>query len=152
MLSFIDFVYRGLKGVRYGTSKVSILHSLVINIIPATINPIAPITVEKIINKNLHHLNALTISISEKRRPVTDVIATTITTMGETIPAFTAASPKTKAPTILMEVPIVSGSRISLSLRISKVAIKIITAKEVGKGTPALWTANEISRVSGMIS
>ena len=75
-----------------------------------------------------------------------------MTTIGDTIPAFTAASPNTRAPTILIEDPIALGIRISLSLRISKVVMRIKISKMVGIGTPSRCTAIEMSSRSGMIS
>ena len=53
------------------------------------------------------------------------VIATTITKTGLTIPAETAACPKTKAPTILIVVPIGEGTRKPASLIIQKKFLKL---------------------------
>ena len=77
------------------------------------------------------NLVALIKSISENIKSHTEVIAMIITAKGETIPALTAASPKTKAPTILIEVPIKDGILISLSLNISKVKVKIRISKKI---------------------
>ena len=51
------------------------------------------------------------------------VIATTITIIGETIPAATAASPSTSAPKIERDVPLVVGVRASASYNNSNVNI-----------------------------
>ena len=56
----------------------------------------------------------------------------------DTIPASTAACPKTKAPTILMAADILLGLLKSLSLNISKMVVSKIISKVVGKGTPSL--------------
>ena len=53
------------------------------------------------------------------------VIATTITIIGDTIPALTAASPKTKAPSIESDVPLLVGVNASASYNNSKVNISI---------------------------
>ena len=117
---------------------ISRLHSLVININPAIINPTNPQNSEKKIKMNRHNLVAFTKSISVYKRPHIAVMATIITTIGDIIPAATAASPSTNAPTILMADPIALGILISLSHKISKVVINMITSKAVGKGTPSL--------------
>ena len=88
----------------------------------------------------------------EKIKPQIAVTATIITPNGETIPALTAASPKTKAPTMLIEAPIIAGMRISLSRRISKAIDKIITSATVEKGTPSRCIAKLRSRESGITS
>ena len=48
---------------------------------------------------------------------------TIIIIIGETIPADTAASPKTNPPKIEMADPYLEGKRISLSLKISQLMI-----------------------------
>ena len=92
------------------------------------------------------------ISKSLNTNPVIDVKATTITAIGDTKPALTAASPRTNAPTMLIDVPIEEGIRISLSFKSSNVIININTANALGKGTIPLSMASEISKVSGIIS
>ena len=74
---------------------------------------------ENIINIYLHHLIAFTKSISVNSKPLIDVIATTIITIGETIPADTAASPNIKAPTVDSELAANAGLLKSHSLNIS---------------------------------
>ena len=77
-------------------------------------------------------------SMSVKTKLQIDVKATTMTVIGETIPASTAACPRTKAPTILMAADILLGLLKSLSLKISKMVVSKIISKVVGKGTPSL--------------
>ena len=55
--------------------------------------------------------------------------------IGETIPADTAASPKTNAPSIETALPYELGKRISLSLNISQINNKIKASTIDGKGT-----------------
>ena len=80
-----------------------------------------------------------------------DVMATIIMVIGDTIDASTAACPKTKAPTILMAVVMLLGLLISLSLNTSNIVINNMISKKVGKGTPSLCTAREISSLSGIV-
>ena len=108
--------------------------------------------VAKIINISRQIRKAFTKSISVNNNPQIEVIATTIITIGDTIPALTAASPKTRAPTILIAAPIGDGIRMLLSRKISKVIIIIITSKAVGKGTPSCWIAKDINNSLGIIS
>ena len=119
---------------------------------PAQTKPIIPIVEDNIRNITLHILKAFIISGSVNMSPVIDVIAITITAIGDTSPALTAASPKTNAPTILIEVPIWLGKRISLSLSISNVIIRIKIEKALGNGTFNLCVINDKRRVSGNIS
>lgn len=62
----------------------------------------------------------------------------TITIIGDTIPAETAASPKTIAPKIEIAVPDKCGIRISLSRNISKTSVSPRASTIAGKGTPSL--------------
>ena len=63
------------------------------------------------------------------------VMATTITKIGLTIPAETAACPKTSAPTILIVVPIGAGTLKPASLISSNDISKIKISKITGNGT-----------------
>mgnify|MGYP003294587075 CR=1 FL=1 len=77
-------------------------------------------------------------SIEEKASDDTADMPTIIIVIGDTIPASTAACPRTSAPTIEIELPPLPGNLISLSLNISH-TINIINASIVaGKGTPCL--------------
>ena len=98
-----------------------------------------------------HDLIPFMKSISVKIKLHIDVKATTITVIGETIPASTAACPKTKAPTILMAADILLGLLKSLSLNISKIVVSKIISKVVGKGTPSLWIAKDINNLGNLI-
>lgn len=80
------------------------------------------------------------------------VIATTITKTGLTILAETAACPKTKAPTILIVVPIGEGTRKPASLINSKEISKIKISKITGKGTFSLDAKIENSKSVGNTS
>ena len=95
---------------------------------------------------------ALTIEIWENIKLHIALVATTITIIGDTIPAETAASPRTIAPRIEIALHHKLGILISLSLNISK--IKIIKSASIieGKGTPCLWAAKLIINVSGIVS
>ena len=95
---------------------------------------------------------ALIISISENAISQIEVTATIITTIGETTPAETAASPNTNAPTILMAVPAALGALKSLSLKTSNVIPNNKTSKKVGNGTPCCCMAIEIKNSSGINS
>ena len=75
------------------------------------------------------------------------VIATTITMIGETIPALTAASPKTRAPSIESDAPLAVGVLASASYNNSNVIIKINASIKAGKGTPLLWREKLIKRL-----
>ena len=122
------------------------------NIIDDITSPISPSSVAAIMKMNLHILIPFTTSMSVNSSPLTLVIATTIITIGDTIPAETAASPSTSAPTIDTAAPIWFGSLISDSLSISNVTSIIIVSITVGNGTPCLCIAIDINRLSGIIS
>ena len=92
----------------------------------------------RIIKRKRYHLIELTASILCINIPLMALIATTIIIIGETIPALTAASPKTSPPKIEMAVPIEEGIRISLSLKISNEIIIKIASIKAGKGTDTL--------------
>ena len=68
-----------------------------------------------------------------------------IITIGDTMLAETAASPSISAPTTFIALPEKLGEWISASLRTSKVKTKRSTSTAVGKGTPSLCAAKEIS-------
>ena len=80
------------------------------------------------------------------------VIATIIIKIGLTIPALTAACPKTKAPTIPMVGPIGEGT-LKPASRINSKEISIIKISTIiGKGTLALEAKIEYSKLVGSIS
>ena len=91
--------------------------------------PIMPRTEAANIKIKRHVLIPLVKSISVNTRLHIDVKATTMTVIGETMPASTAACPKTKAPTILMAADILLGLRKSLSLSISNMVVSNIISK-----------------------
>ena len=101
---------------------------------------------------NRYHLSPLMISGSVNIRADREVRAMIIIIMGEMIPAFTAASPRIKAPTVDRALVVNDGLLKSLSLRISKEVIIIIISIKAGKGTVSLWDAKLISRLVGNIS
>ena len=69
----------------------------------------------------------------------------------EAIPAPTADSPKINPDTILIAPPIGFGSLNPASLISWKANITINTSTKVGKGTPALDTANLNINIDGII-
>ncbi len=70
-------------------------------------------------------------------KPAMAVIATIMTTPGETRPAEMAASPRISAPTMLMAGPIAGGRRSPASRRISKISSRSSISATTGKGTPS---------------
>lgn len=80
------------------------------------------------------------------------VKATTTTIGVETRPAETAASPMTRAPTILMAGPMARGIRSPASRRISKVTSIKKASRKVGKGIPSRAAAMVRSNGVGIIS
>src|SRR5699024_10643346 len=80
------------------------------------------------------------------------VKATTMTTGAETIPADTADSPRTNAPTILTADPICLGSRNSVSRSATKVISIINTSMNTGQGTSSraviIFNYNEVGIIS----
>ena len=99
-----------------------------------------------------HVLRPLMKSISENSRLDIDVIATIITAIGEAIPADTAASPRIKPPTMLKELPIFDGTRISPSLNISKMVTRIIISTTIENGSILTWLDKDIRSCNGMMS
>ena len=100
--------------------------------------PIIPIRLAPIIKKRRYHLNPLVISGSVNISDDKDVMAITMIIIGDIIPAFTAASPKIRAPTVERALVVKVGLLRSHSLNISKANIIIIVSTNVGKGTVAL--------------
>ena len=128
-----------------------ILQSLVnINKKPNTI-PIIPKKHDNIIVKYLYNLIEDWKSWKAKNIELIAVIATTITIIGETIPADTAASPKTRAPSIEREVPLVVGVKASASYNNSNVIISKNASIKAGKGTLDLCKEKLINRLVGNI-
>ena len=78
-------------------------------------------------------------------------MATTITIIGDTIPALTAASPKTKAPKIERDAPLTLGVRASASYNNSNVNISKNASTKAGNGTPDLCSEKLISKLVGSI-
>ena len=72
--------------------------------------------------------------------------------MGEINPAFTAASPKTKAPKILKEVPRLFGVLASPSYNSSNVNKRINASIITGNGTLLLCIEKFINKFTGRIS
>ena len=97
--------------------------------------PWIPKIAPPIINANRYIRKAVMNTGSTNIRDDNDVMAITIIIIGDTIPAFTAASPRIKAPTIEMAEEAKLGSFKSLSLKSSKAISIIIASKKAGKGT-----------------
>ena len=131
----------GANGIVYGFPKEFREHIFVIKNINTMNTPYIPIVVAPIINSSLYHLMAFISSGSVKSRALIAVTASTIIITGDTIPAFTAASPKIKAPTIEIAELAKLGSFKSLSLSISKATVIRIASKKAEKGTFSLWAA-----------
>ena len=79
-------------------------------------------------------------------------ILTTITIIGDISPAFTDASPSTRAPKTEREVPLPSGVLESPSYRSSNVSIKINASIIRGKGDVILCFEKLIIKDLGSIS
>ena len=86
---------------------------------------------------NFHILIELTMSLSLKENEEIDEMAIITIKIGDNSPAFAAASPRTIAPTIDIDVPIARGILVSLSFNISNISHNKIASTEVGKGTPS---------------
>ena len=129
--------------------KDSILDSFKIKQINIKFTPTNPNMAAANMNANLHHLNPFINSGSVNGRADIAVIDTTIIIIGETIPAFTAASPNIKAPTIDRALLLNDGILRLLSLNISKDNIIIKASKKAGKGTFSLWEAKLINKSVG---
>ena len=99
------------------------------------ITPMIPKKLALTMKISRYHLMALISSGSVKSRADTTVMAIMIIMIGETIPALTAASPKTRAPTIDRALVVKVGSLKSHSFNISKDDSINMASKKVGKGT-----------------
>ena len=142
----------GIKGYRYGFPNGFKEVSFTVKRIPAKKIPTIPRVVAKSIKNIRQNLMAFTIPISEN---ISDAIAESeiiITIIGDTIPADTAASPKTIAPRIEIALPERCGILMSLSLSISKTKIKPKASIMAGKGTPSRCAAKFINKVTGIVS
>ena len=125
--------------------------SLISHIIANDSIPIIPKKLAANMKIKRHALIPFIKSISVNIRLHIEVNATTITVIGETIPASTAAWPSTKAPTILMAADMLFGLLMSLSLSISNIVVSNIISNVVGKGTPSLCMARDINNLSGIV-
>ena len=152
ILFFSPDIDRGAKGIVYGLPKEFIEHRFVIKNINTMNTPYIPIVVAPIINSNLYHFIAFISSGSVNNSALIAVTASTIIITGDTIPAFTAASPRIKAPTIDRAEVDTFGILRSLSLSISKDSIISSASKKAGKGTELLWDAKLIKNSNGNIS
>ena len=146
---FNPSLYVGEKGVRYGIPNDSRLDRFNKKKINVNTTPIIPRNVAPSINNNLYHLRPFINSGSGNGSADIAVIDITIIIIGETIPAFTAASPKINAPTIDNALLLKLGILKSLSLNISNDIIIINASKNAGNGTDSLWEAKLISRSVG---
>lgn len=72
-----------------------------------------------------------------RAKELTPVKATTITIAGETRPALTAASPITKAPTMLTACPTGRGNLTPASRKTSKIISRMKASTTAGKGIPS---------------
>ena len=112
--------------------------NFIININVIDSKPISPRALANNMKIKRHNLIPFIKSMSLNIKLHIDVMATIMTVIGETIPASTAACPKTRAPTILMAADILLGDLMLLSLIISNMVVKRIISKDMGKGTPSL--------------
>ena len=102
------------------------------------ITPYIPISDAPIINRIRYHLSPFINSGSGNNKADMEVIAITIIIIGETIPAFTAASPSIRVPTIERALLVNDGILKSLSLNISNDIIIIKASMKAGNGTDTL--------------
>ena len=114
-----DLSIIGDIGIKNGFPNDFILHRFVNKIMNPNSIPIIPRNDEANINKYLYNLMNDWNSWYEKYIEHIAVIATTITIIGEIIPADTAASPNTSAPSIESDVPLEDGFSASASYSIS---------------------------------
>ena len=142
----------GAIGYRYGFPNDFILVVIIRNKNIEKTIPTIPRRDANIKKISFHSLMAFTIETWENIKLHIDDIAITMTMIGDTIPADTAASPRTMAPRMLMAFPDTWGILRSLSLRISKIRIIPIASIKVGKGTPFRCWAKFTIRVRGIVS
>ena len=100
--------------------------------------PCIPKIVPPIINASRYILRPVIKTGSTNINDEIEVIAMTIIIIGDTIPAFTAASPKINAPTIEIAELAKLGSLRSLSLKISKAIVISMASKKAENGTFSL--------------
>ena len=141
----------GEYGIRNGFPNDFISHRFVNNRMKPNNIPIIPNTDDNIINKYLYALINDWKSWYEKNIELISVIATTITIIGEIIPADTAASPNTSAPNMERDVPLDDGFNASASYNISKVNINISASINAGNGTVYRCVVKFINRLVGNI-
>ena len=147
-----NFLLRGIRGYKYGFLIELSDDKLMVRRNPARKTPMMPARVANSMNIILHTLMAFTIPMWENISDEIAERAITITIIGETIPAETAASPRTIAPSIDIAVPDRWGILISLSRSISKTRVRPSASTIAGNGTPSLWAAKLISKVAGIVS
>ncbi|MNP58891.1 hypothetical protein D3C76_1538460 [compost metagenome] len=135
-ISFKSLGRMGEKGVTYGTPKLfNFVRWIQINRKNNMVPSIPRIAAKSMPTKRSRRkvMPALYVGIENEEMAVT---ATTITRKGLTIPAFTAASPITKPPTMPIAGPMGLGNRMPASRRISIEISRIMTSMTEGKGTP----------------
>ena len=152
MLFFSPSLNVGASGVRYGIPNDFRFDSFIKKQINVNITPTIPRVVAPSIKNSLYHLMPFIISGSVNGNADMAVSDTTIIIIGETNPAFTAASPRINAPTIERALLLKLGILKSLSLNISKDIIIINVSKKAGNGTDSLWEAMFINKSVGNIS
>ena len=130
--SFCSFKLKGANGNVKGFPKEEIEHSFTVKKIPKIIIPYTPKVAAPNKNIILQTLIALTTSIEENTKEEIAVTEITITIIGETIPADTAASPIIIPPKIEIALPPTLGLLVSLSFKISNLnfAEKIMVPSE----------------------
>jgi len=146
---FSSGLFVGANGVKYGIPNDSKLDKFNKKNININTTPIIPKKLAPSINNSLYHLNPFITSGSGKSSADIAVIAITIIIIGDTIPAFTAASPSIRAPTIDRALLEKLGILKSLSLNISNDIIIIKASKKAGNGTDSLCDAKLISKSVG---
>ena len=100
MILFFISSDNGVNGNIYDLPNVFMLHIFVVNIMNTINIPNIPMVVPPNMNSNRYHFMAFVNSGSVMINALMAVMATTIIIIGETIPAFTAASPNINAPTM----------------------------------------------------
>ncbi|MNS97865.1 hypothetical protein D3C72_1322140 [compost metagenome] len=101
---------------------------------------------------NLRSLTAAAILIAGRTKLEIAVNETTMTMAADTIPACTAACPRTSAPTIEIAGPIALGIRTPASRITSKVISMTSASSRAGRGVLSRCAAKAINKVVGSIS
>lgn len=138
-VSFMSEMFEGAIGDIYGTPKECSEQTCVSKPAIPSIIPYWPVAPARIVK------NILMIAMASEKGVITKdviaVMATTITIGAPINPAETAASPITRAPTILTACPTTFGKRTPASLSISNMININKASINTGKGVPSCAAA-----------